>query len=521
MSNVAFVNFTITNLNMNIVAQLLCSDRLSELGPQIALKWETGSWTYAELARHIQLNSVELRQLGIDIGDRVVFRCSDTAEFVGMYLAVINIGAVAVAVSTRLDNEELGSVVKDSEAVALVHDSDSDDLLLYLRDTVSAKLTPILLTERVLDDSEDLPLETIPRDASDECLWVYSSGSTSRPKGIVHTHRNISACCHFHTDTLKIVPGDIIFCTSRLSFAYALANGLLAPLMIGATVYLHPEWVTTSEVHRIIATQPLKVVFSVPTIYRGLLGKLEPDEIESLSDVDHYVSAGEHLPSQIQEAWLRTVGKGIINVYGCSETLFLALAGNSDSTPLESVGMPLPGVETVLADRENESADALEQAVLRISHPFMFKLYANKEQETSARLLGNHFVTGDLYRCDSTGNWHHQGREDDLIKVSGQWVHLRDVEQVGQQSKIASDVTVLSAADVTGMERPALFFVPSDNSSVDYAMVRMREHMNRHLSKFKQPSWIRAVEELPRTVNGKISRGKLRILVEGTKRDSN
>ncbi len=505
---------------MNIVAQLLCPGRLSQFGSQIALKWETDSWTYTELASHIQLDSIELRQLGIDIGDRVVFRCSDTAEFVAMYLAVINIGAVAVAVSTRLDNEELSGIVEDSKAVAFVQDSGCLDPFQHLQDSVSENLVLIGLTERVLDECENFPLETIPRGASDECLWVYSSGSTSRPKGIVHTHRNITDCCHFHTDTLKITPGDVIFCTSRLSFAYSLANGLLAPLMIGATVFLHPEWVTVSEVHRIIVAQSPKVVFSVPTIYRGLLGQLEPDEFGSLSDVSYYVSAGEHLPSQIQDAWFRTVGRHIINVYGCSETLFLAFAGDSDRTPLESVGMPLPGVIPVLAGKDGETEDISEQVVLQITHPFMFKFYANREQETSERLLDNQFVTGDLYRCDSMGNWHHQGREDDLIKVSGQWVHLRDVEKVGRESGIASDVTVLSATDITGMARPALFFVPSDHTAVDSAIERMREHLIRQLSNFKLPSWIRVVEEFPRTVNGKISRGKLRELVEGTERDS-
>ncbi|MDE0309468.1 MAG: AMP-binding protein [Acidiferrobacterales bacterium] len=505
---------------MNIVAQLLCSDRLAEVGTQIALKWKLGSWTYTELAGRVHLNSVELRQSGIGSGERVVFRCLDTAQFVAMYLAVINIGAVAVAVSTRLDNVELRNVIDDSQAVAFVHDPGDTDELCHLPQVVSGELRLIELTDWALDTNKEFPLAAMPKDAGDECLWVYSSGSTSRPKGIVHTHRKISDCCHFHTDTLKAGPGDVVFCTSKLSFAYALANGLLAPLMIGATVYLHPQWLTISEVHEIIVTESPKAVFSVPTIYRRLLGKLTADELGSLSDVEHFVSAGEHLPSQVQDAWCRTVGSRIINVYGCSETLFLALAGHCDHTSPESVGKPLPGVKPELVRTDGDSAGVPKQAVLRITHPFMFKCYANREQETADRLLGNQFVTGDLYHCDSAGDWHHQGREDDLIKVSGQWVHLRDVEKVGQQSDVASDVTVLSAADDTGTERPALFFIPSDNTAASAACDRMREHMNRKLSKFKQPRWIRAVEEFPRTVNGKISRGRLRLLVEGTERDS-
>lgn len=507
--------------SMNLVSQLLESARRNDFGSNTALRWANGSWTYGELFDRIQYHSTRLGQMGIETGDRVVFRCSDSAAFVAVYLAAVNIGAVAVAVSTRFGKEDLERVIEESKAVAMVVDSTDEVPFERLHNENSPEFRLMMgLGELDTEPEGPVPMHTVPRSNADECLWVYSSGSTGHPKGIVHTHRDMSACCGFHCNALGVRRGDTVFCTSRLTFAYALANGLLIPLMLGATVYLHPEWVTPSDVWRIIANESPTVVFSVPSIYSKLLQQTDSHGPNRLSDVTHYVSAGEHLPSQIQDAWSRRFGKKIINVYGCSETLFLALAGNADNTPSESVGQPLPGVNSILVDRDKQHKMVFELGVLHISHPFMFQRYANREQETSAKLAGGVFATGDLYRCDSSGNWFHQGREDDLIKVSGQWVNLRDVEKVGRESGIAEDIVVVGASDHSGMIRPALFFIPANKMTHHDASGQMRHYLEQRLVRFKQPSWIRTVEDFPRTVNGKISRGALQDLVDGKRRDA-
>ena len=505
---------------MNIVSQLFEPKRLSTIGSYTALKWEEGLWTYRELWERIQQYGFNLQKSGIRVDDRVVFRCSDTAEFVAVYLAVINMGAVAIAVSTRLSDEDLKGVLEDSDSDFLICDSKDEKLIAYLNSEYSSRLLMIGLDGFNFEDGDAAEFPTVERGEDDECLWVYSSGSTSRPKGIVHTHRKISACCHFHSDILGIGQHDLIFCTSRLSFAYALANGLLAPLMLGATVYLHPDWVTIDDVQNVIARENPKVVFSVPTIYRGLLSKVEFSNRLTMSRVEKFVSAGEHLPLQIRDSWYGEFGKKIVNVYGCSETLFLAFAGNDESTPAESVGAPLPGVIATLATFDNSSDVEFQQGVLHLSHPFMFREYAKRPEDTSASMEGDNFITGDLYHCDSSNNWFHRGRTDDLVKVSGQWVQLRDIETVGRESGIASDVAVVSAIDNNGMARPAMFFIPSDKLLKESAADQMRQSIQDKLANIQQPSWIRVVEEFPRTVNGKISRASLKRQVEGAERDA-
>ena len=241
---------------------------------------------------------------------------------------------------------------------------------------------------------------------------------------------------------------------------------------------------------------------------------------DDFSSVEFYVSAGEYLPAELQSRWEGFCGRTIINVYGCSETLFLALTGNASDTPPDSVGNPLTGVFPYLVEpADSVSVPQGEEGVLHIEHPFMFTQYANRPKDTEYRLRGARFNTGDLYRQDASGNWYHLGREDDLLKVAGQWVYLREIETVGQNSQLAIDVAVISARDNVGSIRPALFFVPNNDNSCDEAVSLMRKHIERNLPMFKRPKWIRAIDDFPKTANGKLSRSALQRMVEGQSRD--
>ena len=503
---------------MNIVEQIFSVDRLTKVGGVIALKWATGSITYQELADKIQAASLELKRHGVFLGERVVFQCADTADFVAWYFAVLNIGAVSIAVSTRLGGEDLYHVIQDSDADALIFDSTTAETCQTI--SGDSRLIRINLNQVSLDERIPEELKTVKREPDHEALWVYSSGSTSRPKGIVHTHRCVLDCCGFHTDTLKVSVGDLLFCTSRISFAYALANGLLAPLQLGATVYLHPDWINLDELRSIVRVERPRVVFAVPSIYRGILDLTDIGDDDDFSSVEFYVSAGENLPAELRSRWKEFCGRTIINVYGCSETLFLALTGNASDTPPDSVGNPLAGVVPFLVEpADSVSVSQTEEGVLHIEHPFMFTHYANRPKDTEYRLRGARFNTGDLYRQDASGNWYHLGREDDLLKVAGQWVYLREIETVGQNSQLAIDVAVIGARDNVGSIRPALFFVPNYDSSCDEAVSLMRKHIERSLPMFKRPKWIRAINDFPKTANGKLSRSALQRMVEGQSRD--
>ena len=505
-------------LSKNLVIQIFNSNSLCEFGTNIALKWAGGSWTYHELYANIQRYSTALVRQGSGNGSRVVFCCADTADFAAAYLAVLNIGSVAIAVSTRLSADEIQFVLQDSGAQLFICDSDSASRLTSVTKSVTPKT--VQLSDLLYDVGNVSSVEPANCGSGNESLWVYSSGSTSRPKAIVHTHRDFSRCCDFHDRILGLNSTDVVFCTSRLSFAYALANGLFVPLKLGATVYLHPDWTSAKDVYDVIERERPTAVFSVPSVYRSLLEYTEHSDSSVLSVPSHYVSAGEHLSEQIQSSWVNQTGRNITNVYGCSETLFLAFGGNTQDTPPASVGKPLDGVKTKLVKGDEVlPEDSTEQGVLHLAHPSMFSQYANREAQTQARLVNDYFITGDLYQKDSAGFWYHKGREDELIKVSGQWVYLREIENAGLKTGLTYDAVVVSTEDAMGMVRPALFFIPVPGIQRESAVTQMKEYFQKNLPRFQRPGWIRVVDDFPRTANGKISRHELQNNVRGLSHD--
>ncbi len=509
---------------MNIVEQLFNDRSLAQFSALPALRWDNGVWSYAQLCSHIGFIAQNLRGSGLGEDDRVVFLCSDTPVFVATYFAAMKLGAVAIAVSTRCDADDLAHVLRDSEAKAVVFDGGFAFRCRQAQSRAGTRLRMKQLDELVagMDQSETtaLGLDVCSRSPGDEALWVYSSGTTSRPKAIVHTHKDIGRCEWFHKDVMNVQQGDLVFCTSKISFAYALANGLIAPLRLGACVFLHPDWVTPASVSAVIRYHNPDFVFSVPTIYRYLLGGKDDGLLEKADSVRLYASAGEHLPGAVQRGWLDATGVPVINTFGCSETLFLCFAGNGRDTPPGSVGRPMPQIQVRLSKGDEMlDCDSGEPGLMHVRYPFIFSRYANRSDESAARLQDGWFNTGDLFLRDAQGNWFHQGREDELIKVSGRWVSLRAIEEACVRSGMSVESAVVSAPDVDGTVRAALFFVPSGSVEHSKACKQMQLYLNIHLERLMQPSWIRAIPRMPRTQNGKVRRHSLIEQIEGMQRD--
>jgi acyl-coenzyme A synthetase/AMP-(fatty) acid ligase len=475
--------------------------------------------TYAELAAAVGRAANALRSLGVAPGERVLLLMRDTPEFAAAWLGAVHAGAVAVALNTKLSEADYHHIRSDSGA------------RLEIVEDVFAWARPDLTTEAAADGSlviagasagpslswRDAIARAAPQAtacavrAEDPAFWLYSSGTTGKPKGIIHAHRSLLPAGQAMREVLGLAPDERCFTTSKLFFAYALEHGFLGPLASGATAILEPDWPDAAVVLARVASERPAAFFSVPTFYRRLLA-LGAARLAPFREVRRFVAAGEKLPAQLIEQWRAATGGEILSLYGMSETFCACIVTPPGTSDGSHTGKPLAGVETQLRTPEGEPAPAGASAELWLRHPALALGYANRPEQTAAQFRDGWFCTRDLFARDAAGFFSHQGRSDELVKIAGQWVQPAELEAAVAGNATITEAACVQVTDAEGFERLALFVTAPGDAAL--ALAAAGESCEQKLPRFKRPKWIRAVAELPRTASGKVQRFKLRELLE-------
>jgi len=498
---------------MNAAEFLLGEDALARHGARTALVCGEEVLTYRSLAEAVGRAANAQRALGVQPGERVLLLLRDTPEFVAAWLGAVCAGAVAIGLNTKLGEDDYRHVVADSGARLLI----AEDALLGALGSLAAQLAG---EQRLAGGGvwREALRRAAPQTAyhparpQDAAFWLYSSGTTGRAKGVVHAHRDVLPAGQAQREMVGLRAGDTVFVTSKLFFAYALENGLLGPLALGATAILHPDWADAEQIHAIVARHRPTALFSVPTFYRRLLA-LGQERLAPFREVQRYVSAGERLPVQVFEGWRTATGREILSVYGTSETFCVVMATPPGCAGAQRSGKPLSGVDVrLLADDGREAATGAP-GVLWVRHPALSSGYANRPEATREQLRDGWFCTRDIFVRDAQGFYSHQGRSDELLKVAGQWVQPGELEEVVLGLEAVAEAACVAVPDTDGFERLALFVAargPDARAAVAAAAAACEARLPRH----KRPKWILPIAELPRTATGKVQRFKLRELLE-------
>lgn len=501
-------------------AELLLGERaLARHGARPALLCGDEAITYAELAARVRAASGALRRLGVAPGDRILLLMRDTPQFAAAWLGAVRAGAVATALNNRLPEADYRHILADSGATLVL----VEDVFAAARPDLAAAL----IKERRIVVAGDCPAgfpswdeqcaaraaEAQAFEAEDRspAFALYSSGTTGRPKGIVHAHRAfryVGAAFR----TIGLGADDRILSTSKFFFAYGLEHGLLAPLAAGATAVLFPDWADAHAVVDLVQRHRPSALFGVPTLYRRLLA--EPASgLASLAAVRRFVAAGERLTPQLVAQWKDATGGGeLLNLYGMSETFcacMMTAPGESDGL---RTGKPFPGVELRLASHEGQGG-AHDTGVLWVRHPAQALGYLNLPEETNEQFHDGWFCSRDVFHRDASGFFVHQGRSDELLKVAGQWVQPAELEEVAGREASVGEAACVPVEDADGVLRLALFVTAKREP--DAAERDAAAACERALPRYKRPRWVRAVRELPRTATGKVQRYKLREILEG------
>jgi acyl-coenzyme A synthetase/AMP-(fatty) acid ligase len=483
---------------LNATELLLGDEPLARHGARIALLSGEEQVTYAELAARMKRTAGALASFGVGAGDRVLLLMRDTAEFAATWLGAVRIGAVAIALNNRLSEAECRHVLHDSSARLVI----VEDLFADARPQLAAELArdgrlALSWRERCGESKEARVFDALP---DTPAFGLYTSGTTGHPKGILHSHRGFLSLGQAFRE-IGIGAGDRVFTTSKLFFAYGLEHALLGTLALGATSILFADWPDTEAVIDVVGRHRPAALFSVPTVYRRLLG--EPSvRLAAFRSVRRFVAGGERLSSQLVEHWKQAVGGELLNLYGMSETFCACMMtppGTSDGT---RTGRPLAGVEVRL-DR---------QGVLWVKHPAQASGYANPSDQTQEQFRDGWFCSRDVFVQDADGFFAHQGRSDELVKIAGQWVQPGELEAAAALEPAIAEAACVLVPDADGLDRLALFVTARGDAAE--ALRAAAQACELRLPRHKRPRWVRAVAELPRTATGKVQRFKLREILQ-------
>ncbi|TAN75404.1 MAG: acyl-CoA synthetase, partial [Magnetospirillum sp.] len=414
---------------MNGADDILGPSLAAGRGDALALICGDRSLSYDELDRLACRFGNAMLAAGVTRQQPVLLLLDDGPELVAAYLGAMKAGLVAVALNTRMAAKDLAHALGDSGAPLLLAESD-----LMALTAEALPLTPA--KPRVVDSAgfdaflagASERLVSADMAPEDMALWMYTSGTTGQPKGAVHVHASIALGERHVRENLGIQPGDRLFSTSKLFFAYPLGHCLIGGLRCGATLVLHRGWPDAAAAAEVIARTRPKVVLSVPSLYRLML-KDGIAASAAFREVRTWVSAGENLPEELCRRWTEETGGLMLEGIGSTESLFLFIASTPTAMKPGACGHPLPWAEAELRTPTGELITTPDTAGdLWVRMASLFRRYHNRPDITQRVLRDGWWKSGDVFAFDTDGWWTPQGRSDDMIKVSGQWVSPSEVE---------------------------------------------------------------------------------------------
>ncbi len=497
---------------LNCAARLL-DDRIARgHGDRPCLISADERLSYGETAARVnRIANVLTRELGLVPGNRVLLRSTNTPMMVAIYLAVIKAGGIVVATAPLLRARELIHPIEKAEIrLAFCNVARLDDLV------EARKAAPRL--ERIVSfgdpDAElerliaraDTEFSACPTASDDVCLLGFTSGTTGNPKATMHFHRDVMAIADgYGRHVLKARADDSFTGSPPLAFTFGLGGLVVFPLAVGASTVLL-EKTSPDDLLAAIAAHRPTVLFTAPTAYRAMLGKLAASDISSLRIC---VSAGETLPRATFDAWRDATSISLMDGIGTTEMLHTFIAAPREDIRPGATGRTVPGYEAMVVDADGREVPRGTAGALVVRGPTGCRYLGDERQLNYVRDGWNH--TGDTFKQDEDGYFWYQARSDDMIVSAGYNISGPEVEQSLQTHPAVAECAVVGTPDADRGVIVTAFVVLRTEAKESAALARaLQDHVKADIAPYKYPRRIEFVEALPKTATGKLRRAVLR-----------
>ncbi len=463
-------------------------------------------WTHGEFDLNVRRLAAGLRSLGITPGARIMIRMGNEANAALAYFAAIAGGYVALLASSQLTFEEADFLLRDCGASVLALGP------AYETEAHEAPGVVVLRSAELSMLAGHAPLEDYAETAADDPAYlVYTSGTTSRPKGVLHAHRAAWGRRPMRAHWTGLGPGDVMLHAGAINWTYTLGVGIVDPLSSGASAVLYNGRPDPAIWPELIAGHAATIFAAVPGVYRQILKYGAPERAD-LSSLRHGLSAGAALPPALLEEWRARTGKEIYEAFGMSEISTFISSGPSTPVRADSPGRPQPGrVVAALPQEGGETILPAGQIGLLAVHrddPGMMLGYWNRPDEEREAYRGDWFVSGDLVEFDADGYMWRHGRADEVMNAGGFRVSPAEVEKclLSYDNVAEAAVAERSGRDSESTIIKAYVVMRDGTQSDEEALLA---HCHAHLAAYKRPRAVVFLDALPRNANGKLNRKAL------------
>ena len=527
---------------LNAAEQLLRGGKPGD----IAIVNAHGRWTYAQLDETSGKIARLLVDEGLIPGNRVLLRGPNCHMMFAVWLGVLKAGGVAVAtmpllrpgeIATVIDRAEISHAIVDSRYIGDFRDAMDQTrfvkhLIKYDGDYGHGELEGKIAS---LD-----PLPPVDTAAADTAIIAFTSGTTGIPKGCVHFHRDILAPCDTFAKThFPMKPGDIVLTSAPIAFTFGLGATLLFPLRFGAATATL-EQASPAAMLEAIATFGVTHIATAPTAYKAMLGLVDqpiaarPEPVEGLSfsvpqeskdspstssgrtglealkSLHVCVSAGEHLPQAIWQAWKDRTGLSIVDGIGSTEMMHIFISASGDAIRPGSTGQAVPGYTAAILDPDgNEITEG--EGRLAVKGPTGCRYLDDPRQ--SDYVANGWNITGDTYSKDAEGYFWYRARSDDMIVSSGYNIGAPEVENALLAHPAVAECAVIGVPCPERGQKVKAFIVLADFAEPsDELADKLKAFVKDRIAPYKYPREIEFVVALPKTATGKLRRVELRNL---------
>jgi benzoate-CoA ligase family protein len=473
--------------------------------------------SYSDVHELVSRVAAHLRELGIRREERILLVLDDTPAFPAAFLGAMRIGAVPIPVNFLARPQDFGYFLEDSYAVAAIVDS---VFLEKVRPEVDRREEVRLvvangdaagsesLDDWIAEPSDEVdPVATHPDDMA---FWLYSSGSTGPPKGVIHRHADVAATCeNYAWPILGISEDDIVFSSTKMFHAYGLGNNLTFPMSVGGTSVYSTGPPTADKLLERVKTHSPTIYFSVPALYNAIMAHAEFDSTDWTS-VRLGVSAAEPLPPGTWRRFHERTGIEILDGLGSTEMLHIYCSNRTGEVKPGSSGNPVDGYEIEIRDENGALVEDGEAGELWVRGPSALSSYWHQTARTREKLAQGWFASGDRYHRDSDGYYVYEGRVDDMMKVGGLWVSPIEIENRLMDHDSVHEAAVVSVEIDETSRIKAAVILNEGHAGSDELVIELQTWCKDALLRYQYPHVVEFVSDFPRTATGKIQRFKLR-----------